>query len=68
MKDKCIAIIQKQVIMKTIIWSLESYKTLTQIWKDSWNGFGDTQHESDSQIHVRFQSLLSFLMDVARHT
>ena len=35
MKDKCIAIIQKQVIIKTTILWLESYKTLTQIWKDS---------------------------------
>ena len=32
MKDTCIAIIQKQIILKIIIW--ESYKTLMQIWKD----------------------------------
>ena len=38
MKDECIAIIQKQIIMKIIIWCWESYKTLTQIWKDS-HGF-----------------------------
>ena len=35
MKDKCIASIQKQIIMKTIIWRRESYKTSGQIWKDS---------------------------------
>ena len=35
MKDKCIAIIQKQIIIKIIIWWRESYKTLMQIWKDS---------------------------------
>ena len=33
-KDKCIAIIQKQIDMK-IIWWQESYKTSTRIWKDS---------------------------------
>ena len=35
MKDKCIAIIQKQIIMKIKIWWRESYKTLTRIWKNS---------------------------------
>ena len=35
MKDKCITIIEKQIIMKIINWWQESYKTLTQIWKDS---------------------------------
>ena len=35
MKDKCIAIIQKQIIMKIINWWRESYKTWTQIWKYS---------------------------------
>ena len=35
MKDKCTAIIQKQIIMKTIIWWGESCKTSTQIYKDS---------------------------------
>ena len=35
MKDKYIAIIQNQIIMKIIIWSQEFYKTLTWIWKDS---------------------------------
>ena len=39
MKDKCIAIVQKQIIMKVFIWWRESYKTLTRIWKDSWNCF-----------------------------
>ena len=42
MKDKCIAIIQKQIIMKIKIWWRESYKTLTRIWKNSWNGFGES--------------------------
>ena len=36
MKDKCNAIVPKQ-IMKIIIWSQGSYKTLAQIWKD-WHG------------------------------
>ena len=31
MKDKSIAIIQKQIIIKIIIWWRESYKTLMQI-------------------------------------
>ena len=34
-KDKCIAIIQKQIITKIIIRWQESYKTSTWIWKDS---------------------------------
>ena len=34
MKDKCIAIIQKQ-IMKVIIWNQEPYNTLMGFWKDS---------------------------------
>ena len=34
-KDDCIAIIQKQIIMKIIIWWQESYKTSKRIWKDS---------------------------------
>ena len=33
MEDKCIAIIQKQINMKILIWWQGSYKTLTQIWK-----------------------------------
>ena len=35
MKGKYIAIIQKQIIMKIIIWWQGSYKTSTRIWKDS---------------------------------
>ena len=35
MKDKCIVINQKQIIMKIVIWWQESYKTLMWIWKDS---------------------------------
>ena len=43
MKDKCIAIIQKQIIMKIIIWWQEFHKTVMRIWKRlSWNGFGES--------------------------
>ena len=35
MRDNGIAIIQKQNIAKMIIWRRDSYKTSTQIWKDS---------------------------------
>ena len=35
MKDKCIAVIQKQIIMKIIIWWQDSYNNSTRIWKDS---------------------------------
>ena len=38
MNDKGIAVIQKQNIMKIIIWWQESYKILTRIWKcEQWN-------------------------------
>ena len=35
MKYKCITIIQKQIIMKIIIWWQENYQTSMRIWKDS---------------------------------
>ena len=35
MKDNCIAIIQKQVSMKIIIWWRESHKTSMRTWNDS---------------------------------
>ena len=50
-KDKCIAIIQKQIITKIIIRWQESYKTSTWIWKDS--------RRMVFQTPIRFHSLLS---------
>ena len=40
MKDKCITIIQKQIIMKLLFDDevLASFKTSTRIWKDSAGG------------------------------
>ena len=35
MKDNCIAIIQKQISMKIIIWWRESHKTSMRTWNDS---------------------------------
>ena len=32
---KGIVIIQNKIIMKNVIWCQKSYKTSTQIWKDS---------------------------------
>ena len=55
MKEKCIAITQKQIIMKIIMWWWESYKTSTRIWKDSRGMVLGSP--SASQARIGFQSL-----------
>ena len=66
MKNKYIAIIQKQILMKIIIWWRASYKTLTRIWNLSWNGFGEsitkilkTEHLQATSWASPFEELLA---------
>ena len=58
MKDKCIAIIQKQMIVKIIIWWRESWRTSMQVWKDSCGWFWQVLAQvSLTETCVGFQSL-----------
>ena len=59
MKNKCIAIIQKKIMMKIIIWWVLLQKFDANLKRLSWNCFGESKRESDSQTRVVFQNLVS---------
>ena len=60
MKDKCIFIIQNQIIMKTIIWRQVLQNFNMNLKRLFWNGFGKSQRESDLQSCVGFQNLRNY--------
>ena len=61
MKDKCIAIIQKQIILKITIWWREFYKISMRIWNDSRRMVLASPSVSQTSLMANFKSLVTNL-------